>query len=323
MSKVKVYIPNISRTDIGGGWTFLANLIKSEKHMDAIQFVEDEASADILLAFAPTTVDGETIERFKKQGKKFILRMDGVPEDNRNSGKGTRRMIEYASKADLIIYQTNFVKETVGRILKMNGVNTRERVIMNGVDTDVFTSEGDKMRFEGGIKIAHMAFRKDNNKRYEEVVQFYREIWTHRQDVNLILIGRYPTEWEQYNMGFFNGERFKRMGIVQDDAYKSMLLRSCDVFFYPSYADPAPNAVLEAMACGLPIIYQSYGGVAEMVPNSGHGNFPIGSSSYMDLLESAVDKDKSRPNRKYALEHYSLPMMAVRYEEAIIDTIHI
>jgi hypothetical protein len=63
------------------------------------------------------------------------------------------------------------------------------------------------MPFEGKVKILHINYRKDNNKRVEEVVQMYRELWTVRHDTNLLLMGRYPTEWVQYDMGFFAGEK--------------------------------------------------------------------------------------------------------------------
>lgn len=311
---MKVYVPNISNTSIGGGWTFLANLNKAAQLSGMFELTDDQNDFDALFAFAPTTVDGETIARAKKMGKPFVLRMDGVPEDSRNSGRGTRRMVEYALQADFIVYQTEFVKRTVGRILHDLGVNAPSRIIYNGVDTEKFTPKGGKLPLEGNLKILHVNYRKDNNKRVEEVVQMYRELWTYRKDANLILMGRYPTEWMQYGMGFFAGERFKPLGIVTDDSYKAMVMRSCDVFFYPSYADPAPNVVLEAMACGLPIYYQAYGGVHEMVPAKG-GVMTTGVDDYsamMQLVESRRD-EMGMVNRQAAEENFSLPVMGANY----------
>ena len=38
------------------------------------------------------------------------------------------------------------------------------------------------------------------------------------------------------------------------------------------YKDPCPNSVIEAMSCGLPILYSNSGGLPELV-NNGCGGF--------------------------------------------------
>lgn len=44
-----------------------------------------------------------------------------------------------------------------------------------------------------------------------------------------------------------------------------------DAFVLPTLYDPFPNAVLEAMACGLPVITSTKSGVAELIKNGQHG----------------------------------------------------
>lgn len=288
---MKIHIPYISDQSIGGGYTFFRNFIKGVSFYNGdIEVVTEDSPYDILFAFSPTTISGEVIQRAKSKGAKFVLRMDGVPEDNRNSGKGTRRLVEYALQADYIIYQSEFIRNTVGRILKDNGVVSPSRVVYNGVDLDIFTPDGDKVNFQGSPKILHINYRKDNNKRYEEVLAMYREYWTYNKMANLILLGRYPTEWMDYNMGFFNGERVQRLGIQQDDQAKATFIRSCDFLFYPSYADPAPNVVLEAIACGVPVLYNPYGGTRELVGNFVTG-FPI---NVVDDYNTLITKTMSK-----------------------------
>ncbi len=41
--------------------------------------------------------------------------------------------------------------------------------------------------------------------------------------------------------------------------------RSADAYVMTKYLDPCPNTVLEAMACGLPVLYSASGGVPELV----------------------------------------------------------
>jgi len=313
---MRIHVPYISDQNIGGGYTFYDNFIKAmtDKYPE-VQFVPESEDHDILFAFSCTTVNGETIERSKKRGAKFILRMDGVPEDNRNSGRGSRRLVEYSLLADHIVYQSEFTLRTVGRILQNNGVECPRSIIRNGVDTDVFTPDGDKIGIHGSPKILHIAYRKDPNKRYEEVVAMYREYFMSNKEANLVLLGRYPTEWMTYNMGFFNGERHQRLGIVSDRATKAMMIRSCDFMFYPSFADPAPNVVLEALACGLPVIYAGYGGTQELVGMK--AGFPIDPlDNYTEQINHILKNKEQFASqaRAIALDH-SLGMMAIKYKE--------
>lgn len=320
---MRVFVPNVSNTKIGGGWTFLRNFRDSMKQFPDFEIVDDLNQADLLFAFAPTTIDGGTIEKAQAKGIPFVLRMDGVPEDSRNGGKGTRRLLEFSSKADAIIYQSSFVSQTVGKIIKPKN-NCREYVLFNGVNTDIFTPNGPTMPHNGLINILHVNYRKDPNKRYEEVVQMYRELWTIRQDVQLVLVGRYPTTWQDHNMGFFNGERFVRVGATDNPATLAMTMRSCDLFFYPSFADPAPNVVLETMACGLPMMLNPYGGGYEMC---GMSAVPI---NPLKMLGSQVDqvinfktnlKRLGDINRMRAEQMFSLDVMGKNYREAFLEVL--
>ena len=48
--------------------------------------------------------------------------------------------------------------------------------------------------------------------------------------------------------------------------------RQADAYVMTKYLDPCPNTVLEAMACGLPVLYSASGGVPELVgPEAGVG----------------------------------------------------
>jgi glycosyltransferase involved in cell wall biosynthesis len=60
------------------------------------------------------------------------------------------------------------------------------------------------------------------------------------------------------------GERVELLGTyTQDEA--PALLRRADLLLHTKYNDPCPTVVLEAMACGLPVVYSASGGVPELV----------------------------------------------------------
>jgi glycosyltransferase involved in cell wall biosynthesis len=62
--------------------------------------------------------------------------------------------------------------------------------------------------------------------------------------------------------------RIRMLGPVGSEQVAD-LLRSHDVYVAPSLDDPCSNAVLEALACGLPVAYRRSGGHPELVGDAG------------------------------------------------------
>ena len=54
-----------------------------------------------------------------------------------------------------------------------------------------------------------------------------------------------------------------------DQAGAPAIYRSADIYLMTKPNDPCPNTVLEAMACGLPVVYSASGGVPELAGETG------------------------------------------------------
>lgn len=96
--------------------------------------------------------------------------------------------------------------------------------------------------------------------------------------------------------------------------------QAADLFVLPSRMEGLPNALLEAMACGLPAICSALPGVSEVIEHKRNGLLvPCGEpGSLSDAVSSLLD-DTARARRlghtarQTILRHYSLPAVADRY----------
>ena len=69
----------------------------------------------------------------------------------------------------------------------------------------------------------------------------------------------------------FGGVRICFAGYVEDPSRMPAYYRAADIYLHPSRADTAPLSVLEAMACGLPVVATAVGGIPEQVEDGRSG----------------------------------------------------
>jgi glycosyltransferase involved in cell wall biosynthesis len=62
------------------------------------------------------------------------------------------------------------------------------------------------------------------------------------------------------------------------------VLEGSDIFIYYSHQDDLPNVILEAMACGLPVVTNNVGAVGEIIENEKEGFIAANHGSYTEYL---------------------------------------
>jgi phenylacetate-CoA ligase len=105
--------------------------------------------------------------------------------------------------------------------------------------------------------------------------------------------------------------------------------RAADVFALSSDFDNSPNVVLEAMACGLPIVTTDVGGVREFVADGAGGTVvpPKDASALAAALETYLrSPDAARGagdyNRRRATTEFSWRASAQRLLDVYVQAIH-
>lgn len=110
------------------------------------------------------------------------------------------------------------------------------------------------------------------------------------------------------------------LGYVTDDRVLVLAYNAADVFVVPSLYDNSPNTVLEAMACGVPVVAFETGGVPDMVQHGVTGllaprhDVTTLRASIKELLQETTKREvMGRKSREVALQEYTVPLQTSRY----------
>ena len=117
-------------------------------------------------------------------------------------------------------------------------------------------------------------------------------------------------------------DRVTHIPFRRDQRQLARLLASCDVLVHPGDCETFGLIVLEAMACGLPVVATNKGGVAELVDTeTGILAEPNDVGSLAGAIEAIYQRDLARMGqaaRRRAVERYDwneiLPQVIGRYE---------
>ncbi len=174
---------------------------------------------------------------------------------------------------DELCYQLNaqFASATVlqsawcyRHIIKMGYQPLTPAVIHNAVDSEIFHPIGRKP-FDSSRKIRLISSSWSNNPRKGGPI--YKWIEEH-------------LDWDRYEYTFVGNvsEEFTRAKHIPPVSSEELaeILRQHDIYITASQNDPCSNALIEAMACGLPALYLNDGGHPELV---GYGGLPFESES--------------------------------------------
>jgi glycosyltransferase involved in cell wall biosynthesis len=118
------------------------------------------------------------------------------------------------------------------------------------------------------------------------------------------------------------------LGHVHDDRLLSLIYNAADLYVIPSLQDNQPNTVLEAMACGTPVIGFDVGGIPDMVRSGENGLLiPPGDvnalrQGIVDLLGSFETRSAmSVACRRIVMEEYTRELQVQRYAELYTNSL--
>jgi len=200
--------------------------------------------------------DFSRVRKLKRKGLRIVHRVDGPISVYRGSSdSAVDRSIAAinAEVADATIFQSRF---SMQKHLEMDLQFREPIVIYNACNKKYFHPASETRSRERPWRIVGTAW-SDNVKKGLGIYQWLDENLDHSR-FSVTFVGRTKGE-------------FRNIRVVE--AMPSLelgeFLRTQDVYLAPSEDDPCSNALVEALACGLPAIFRDSGGHPELVGKAG------------------------------------------------------
>jgi len=233
-----------------------------------------------------------------------------------------RRFIRTVARADAFVANS---QEVAAELIEAGFPNDRIRQIPNGVDIEHFQPRSDPSAARSALGLPDgplLVFvgRLDPQKGLENLLTAVEPELKKRRNLHVLLLGDGPLRRaleirvRQSDLQ----ERVLFKGVVPDVC---PYLQAADVFALPSVGEGMPNALLEAMAAGLPCVASRIGGCTDVVTDGKDGLLvppdqpgPLGRAvgQLLDSLE--LRKGLGAAARQTVVRGFSLERMVAAYE---------
>jgi glycosyltransferase involved in cell wall biosynthesis len=179
-------------------------------------------------------------------------------------------------------------------------------VVYNGIDFDAFTPE-----FAPGKYLVFLG-RLSYDKNPLDAIRLAK-----KAGMPIILAGNAQGKkevayFESEIEPLIDGENVQYAGLV-NHAQKNKLLREAAALLFPvQWHEPFGLVMIEAMACGTPVVAHNLGSISEVVDNGITGYHATSIDAISDLIAPALALDR-RKVREHAMERFGYRRMVDAY----------
>ncbi len=246
----------------GGGHQFLRALVRElEGRGLSVEHNRISGGTSACL-FNSFNFDFERLRRFVRRDCRMVHRVDGPIGAYRGFDDGSDARIAEINEelAHATVLQSHY---SLAKHTEL-GLQLRDPVVIrNTVDPAIFHPSPERRDDLAGRPVRVIASSWSRNPRKGADVLAWLDDSLDPGRVSVTFVGQAPQPFE----------RIRRVGPLDSDGV-ARLLREHDVYLAASRDDPCSNALLEALACGLPAAYLDSGGHPELV---GGGGLPFAS----------------------------------------------
>ncbi len=215
---------------------------------------------------------------------------------------------------------------------KITSPKKKIKVIYNGCDLNIFSFNKHfrllirkKLNISDKAKVIIFIGQVEKSKGVYELIKSFNDLAQKYSDLHLIIAGN---RLEEPSLDYLvSGNLKNRIHFAGRQPYKEIphFLSAADVFVLPSYNEGLPNVVLEAMACGLPVVATKVGGIPEAVEH-GKSGFLVNKkdvkslTNYINILLN--DEDLAIKMGAYGRNIIKCNFSWIKNSEEIIETYH-
>lgn len=259
-----------------------------------------------------------------------------------DSTGGIANFAQNSNKADFLLTPSNISRD---RMIKL-GVTKPIFVFPHGIDTNVFNFKerikSDKFKF---LYVGECSDRKG----IYQLLDAFISLYGNSTDVELHIKSN-------SEMVFYNGDDIIRIKEKYPNIYWHVsnegherviqLYNECHAYVYPSRADTFGMTLIEAMACGLPVISTQDPGATELIENRYYKvrskNVPVKNHPWMlgewgepnvddlkelmkrvyDNYDTIVSSNQLKDNADYIKENYTWEKVTEKFQSEILPNFY-
>jgi glycosyltransferase involved in cell wall biosynthesis len=217
------------------------------------------------------------------------------------------------------------------------GVGQRMIYIPNSVDTAQFSlptpqeknALREKLSLPLAVPLLVYTGRLVYRKRLDVLIRAMPQILTQHPQTRLLIVGGGHQHAD--DVGDELLQLTTQLGVEQSVQFTGIVdnvpdyLRAGDVYVFPSQREGLPNAVLEATACGLPIVASRIGGVVDVLSDEEAWLVPVGdvegfAQAVVDVLSNpALAAQKAQRAQERVEKDFSMAHITDVYESLYRD----
>lgn len=157
------------------------------------------------------------------------------------------------------------------RAIAMGAPPEKIRTIVNGCDLSVFHVDDrlaarQKLRIDPGAEAAVFIGRMDVKKGLRELVEAAATLHSQRPNLQVYLVGEGPDK-PLIERAIQANSATSYIHLVPGCSFNDVAvwMAAADLVTLPSYMEGCPNVILEALACGRPVVATNVGGIPEIM----------------------------------------------------------